>query len=101
MMGTAIASLLGFSREAWPPRLKMPTLYPVFPRFRVGIASVVAELKGKDLAAAAAWPRATWGRAAEPSAAAVTRPPVLRNSRRLRLDELSDLCLLMSTSGHS
>src|ERR1700733_8047461 len=97
MMGTAMASLLGLSREAWPPRLKMPTLYPVLPRLRVGIAFEVAELEGKGLVAGADWLRAICGTAAELSAAAVMRPPVLRNERRL-LDGLSDLDLLMRTS---
>src|SRR5579864_9384927 len=95
MMGTAIASLCGFSSDAWPPKLKMPTLYPVFPRFRVGMALVVAELEGRELAAC---PRATSGSAAEPSAAAVINPPAFRNVRRSLLDDLSVVCLLMRTS---
>src|SRR5579864_1754146 len=98
MIGTATASLCGFSRAACPPKLKMPTLYPVFPRFRVGMEFVVAELNGRDPAAATACPRATSGIAADPSAAAVTSPPALRNVRRLLLDDLSNLFLLMKTS---
>jgi hypothetical protein len=81
MIGTAIASLLALSSEAWPPRLKMPTLYPVFPRLRVGMAFVVAEFKGRGRDELD-WPRATRGRAAEPSAAAVMRPPAFKNVRR-------------------
>src|SRR5579864_3057311 len=98
MIGTATASLCGFSSAAWPPKLKIPTLYPVFPRFRVGMEFVVAELNGREPAAVAACPRATSGSAAEPSAAAVTSPPVLRNVRRLLLDDLPNLFLLMKTS---
>src|SRR5579864_2604679 len=95
MIGTAIGSLCGFSSDAWPPKLKMPTLYPVFPRFRVGMAFVVAELEARELAAC---PRATSGSAAEPSAAAVTSPPALRNVRRLLFEDLPSLGLLMKTS---
>src|ERR1035441_7846888 len=98
MIGTATASLLGFSREACPPRLKMPTLNPVLPRFRVGIALVVAELLGSGRETGLDWPRARSGRAAEPSAAAVMRPPALRKDRRL-LDDFCDFDLLMRTSG--
>src|SRR5580698_5022705 len=88
MMGTATASLLALSSAAWPPRLKIPTLYPVLPRFRVGIAVVVAGLEG-----CAAWARATSGSAAEPSAAAVMRPPALRKVRRLLGDDFSRLLM--------
>ena len=46
MIGTATSKLFGFSSAAWPPRLKMPTLYPVFPKLRVGIAVNVRGLSG-------------------------------------------------------
>src|SRR5271163_1329360 len=94
MMGTAIASLLAFSSAAWPPRLKMPTLYPVFPRLRVGIEFEAAEfgdggLEGRGLEAFDS-AVATSAREVEPRTAAVSRPPALRKSRRLRLADLSD-----------
>src|SRR5271156_2868633 len=94
-MGTATASLLAFSSAAWPPRLKMPTLYPVFPRFRVGMASDVAAFAGSALKAGPGRLLATSGSAAEPSAAAVMIPPALRKARRFfvvfLLDDLSDI----------
>ena len=43
MIGTAMSSLCARSSDACPPRLKMPTLYPVLPRLRVGIGSRRAE----------------------------------------------------------
>src|SRR5271169_5608325 len=98
MMATAWASLLDLSIAAWPPRLKMPTLYPVFPRFRVGMESEVAEFEGRAREGWADWPRTTSGRAADPSAAAVMIPPALRKVRRLLLDGTSDLALLIIAS---
>jgi hypothetical protein len=44
---------------------------------------------------AAVWPLATSGRAAEPSAAAVIIPAVLKKVRRLLLDCVSDVGLLI------
>src|SRR5580658_6615437 len=103
MMGTALASLLAFSKAAWPPRLKMPTLYPVFPRFRVGMESEVEALEGRGLGTRAGCAPAISGRAAEPSAAAVMIPPALRKARRLLFDDLPDddlpdVVLLMTSS---
>src|SRR5271163_5365703 len=99
MMGTALASLLAFSIADWPPRLKIPTLYPVFPRFRVGMESEVAALAGRGCEGCAGWPLTTSGRAAEPSAAAVMIPPAFRKVRRLLLEEMVDLDLLMTPPG--
>src|SRR5580700_287428 len=96
MIGTALASLFGFSTAAWPPRLKMPTLYPVFPRLRVGMESEVAEFEGRGREGWADWPCTTSGRAADPIAAAVMIPPALRKARRLLLDGISDFALLIS-----
>src|ERR1700733_1429500 len=98
MTATAAASLLAFSRAAWPPRLNMPTLYPVFPRLRVGMERVLAEFDGRGCDDCSDWPRARSGRAAEPKTAAVTRPPVLRKLRRLLMDGCCDLCLLITFS---
>src|SRR5580704_10508542 len=94
MIGTAMASLLTFSSAAWPPRLKMPTLYPVFPRFRVGMEFAAAEfgdegLDGREFEAFES-ALATSAREVDPRTAAVSRPPALRKSRRLRLGDLSD-----------
>src|SRR5271165_3352979 len=47
MMGTAASSLCAFSSAACPPRLKMPTLYPVLPRLRVGMAACVLGFAGR------------------------------------------------------
>src|SRR5277367_2147448 len=99
MMGTAFVSLLGFSSAAWPPRLKIPTLYPVLPRLRVGMASEVAEFEGRGLDAGPDWPVTTSGRAAEPRAAAVMIPPALRKVRRLLRGERSDFDLLITPPG--
>src|SRR5271165_6425056 len=90
MMGTAASSLCGRSREACPPRLKMPTLYPVLPRLRVGMAS------GRvDSAGAAAAAVDSLGRAAEPRTAAVITPLDLRNVLRLLRDGLPVWVLFM------
>src|SRR5580698_10176369 len=93
MTGMATASLLAFSSAACPPRLKMPTLYPVFPRFRVGMEPKIAGFERAGFGGAGDWPPATLGSAAEPSAAAVMMPPALRNCRRLFFDCSSDLTL--------
>src|SRR5215472_19353022 len=47
IIGTAMSKLFGFSSAAWPPKLKMPTLYPVLPRLRVGIADSVLGFQGR------------------------------------------------------
>src|SRR5271165_1881388 len=78
MMGTAAASLSGRSSAAWPPRLKIPTRYPVLPRLRVGMAFGVAGFEGSVGSVAAAA-----GRAACATRPAVIAPLVFRKSRRL------------------
>src|ERR1700722_576357 len=99
MTEPAAASLFAFSSAACPPRLNIPTLYPVLPRFRVGIASKVAGLYGRllDCGFAMECALATSGRAADPRTAAVAMPPVFRKVRRLlddlRADGLSDIGL--------
>src|ERR1019366_4779337 len=83
MMGTAASKLFGLSMAACPPRLKMPTLYPVFPRLRVGMDASVLEFAGRAGSVAAA--RAgivTWVR--RPAAMA---PLVLRKFRRSTEEE--------------
>src|SRR5208282_1152925 len=94
MIGTAESSLCAFSSAACPPRLKMPTLYPVFPRFRVGMEFEDAEFEadGLDGRGSEAFDSAVAisAREVEPRTAAVSRPPALRKSRRLRLGDLSD-----------
>src|SRR5215831_2771415 len=98
MIGTATSSLCAFSTAACPPRLKMPTLYPVLPRLRVGMEGDVLGFDGSLLSE-----RAISGRADAPSTAAVIAPLALRNARRLRLGRglvgTTELRLLMATSG--
>src|SRR5665213_2650737 len=79
MIGTATSKLFAFSRAACPPRLNRPTLYPVLPRFRVGIADCVFGLTGtSDIA----WPTdARAGIAACVSRPAATAPPLLPSPR--------------------
>src|SRR5579872_3689685 len=91
MMGTAMSSLWARSSEACPPRLKMPTLYPVLPRLRVGMASRC----GDSLMAAVAAAAGTFGSAAEPITAAVIRPLDLRNARRLLRGDMPGLLLMV------
>src|SRR5580698_9435268 len=79
MIGTATAALSGFSRAAWPPNEKIPTLYPVFPRFRVGIASCVRGLLGIAGSVPALAPR---GSAAPVSTAAAAAVVPFKNARR-------------------
>src|SRR5690348_11505675 len=88
MIGTATSSLCAFSSDACPPKLKMPTLKPVFPRFRVGIG-----VAGGASAAVAV--SITFGSALEPSMAAVITPPLLRNARRLLFEDCEDEFLRM------
>src|SRR4051794_41779366 len=79
MMGTAVSKLLAFSRAAWPPSEKMPTLYPVRPRLRVGMAFMVTGLEGSagsDLLGVTA-------NAVGVSSAAVAAPPTFRKLRRV------------------
>src|SRR5271157_448294 len=78
MMGTATASLSARSSAAWPPRLKIPTRYPVLPRLRVGMAFGVAGFEGSDGSVVA-----EAGMADCAMRPAVTAVPVLRKSRRL------------------
>jgi len=47
MMGTAASKLFACSSAAWPPSEKIPTLYPVLPRLRVGIAVGVTGFEGR------------------------------------------------------
>src|ERR1700691_5682954 len=98
MTGIALASLLAFSSAAWPPRLKMPTLYPVLPRFRVGMESEVAALEGRPLEAGPGRPLATSGSVAEPRTAAVMMPPAFREARRLLFADFSAVFFRMSYS---
>src|ERR1019366_6535048 len=81
MMGTATASLLGFSMAACPPRLKMPTRGPGRPRLRVGIALAVAELNGGSIGPAGD-AAAVSGIRLPARAPAVRAPVVLRKLRR-------------------
>src|SRR5579871_4821021 len=91
MIGTATSSLCGFSSEAWPPRLKMPTLYPVLPRLRVGIGS------GRGVSADFASTVGSFGSVTDPKATAVIKPLDFRNERRLLWD-FSDEGLRMISS---
>src|SRR3954447_19073754 len=78
MMGTALSKLFGFSSAAWPPSEKTPTLYPVRPRLRVGMAFMVTGLEGSagsDLLEVTA-------NAVGVSSAAVAAPPTFRKLRR-------------------
>jgi hypothetical protein len=70
----------------------MPTRWPVFPKFRVGMALVVAGFKGISEAA-----RAAVGRVASPITAATARPPSLRNSRRFGFEVWSVWVLRIKT----
>src|ERR1700761_411924 len=79
MIGTATSKLSGFSSAACPPRLKIPTLYPVFPRLRVGIAAIVRGFAGIGPSVVVA-PRA--GTTPWESNPAATAPPVFRKVRR-------------------
>src|SRR5215467_15143137 len=86
MIGTALASLFGFSRAACPPKLKRPTLYPVFPRLRVGIRwGVRLELSAS--AGAADCALLSRGIATEPKSAA---PLIFRKLRRSLRDNLTE-----------
>src|ERR1700727_2438752 len=97
MRGTATSKLLAFSSAAWPPSAKTPTLWPVLPRLRVGIASWVRGLLGigQDLVSA----EAVWGSAPARAAAAATVPPLRKARRSLRIwsktglrGEVTDRC---------
>src|SRR5665213_2933697 len=98
MIGTATSKLFAFSRAACPPRLNRPTLYPVLPRFRVGIADCVFGLTGtSDIA----WPTdARAGIAACVSRPAATAPPVFKKLRRfaelggLFIDKSLESCVI-------
>src|ERR1700760_2559866 len=79
MIGTATSKLSGFSSAACPPRLKIPTLYPVLPRLRVGIAAIVRGFAGIGPSVVVA-PRA--GTTPWESNPAATAPPVFRKVRR-------------------
>jgi hypothetical protein len=68
-------------------------LYPVLPRFRVGIASLAGATDGVAVDAAA-----NFGMAAEPTATAVIKPPDLRKVRRLLREDLPAGFLLMVAS---
>src|SRR5579872_2697588 len=78
MMGTATAALFGFSSAPCPPTLKMPTLYPVRPRLRVGMASCDRGLLGMGQVFVSARPCA----APVSTAAAAAAVLPLRNARR-------------------
>src|SRR5215467_7339915 len=94
MIGTALASLFGLSSAACPPKLKMLTLYPVFPRLRVGIRLAVRfELSASDgeLDCALVIPAT----ATEPSTAA---PLLFRKRRRSLWDDLEESLSLIVSS---
>src|SRR5664279_1283698 len=76
-MGTATAWLLGRSRAPWPPRLNMPTLYPVSPRLRVGRAGVDGEF-----CACAGTALVCWALAACPNSPTAAALPTFRKARR-------------------
>src|SRR6266567_4241250 len=89
MMGTATSSLCPRSSVACPPRLKMPTLYPVLPRLRVGIPPTAgASFASAELAPVAPCARTNVGMVAAPSTAA---PPTFRKLRRSEDFRDSDL----------
>src|ERR1700682_5860431 len=79
MIGTATSKLFPRSSAACPPRLKIPTLYPVLPRLRVGIAACVLEFTGSAGIVAAATGAAMALCVSKPAA---TAPPVFRKLRR-------------------
>src|SRR5580704_13095017 len=78
-MGTATSKLSAFSSAAWPPRLKMATLYPVLPRLRVGMAASVLAFEGSGANEAPAGFASAELLDKRPAA---TAPPALRKSRR-------------------